>query len=111
MSSSYKKMYIAVLDCVPDHMVPVLVAHSVLGAHECFSDVRPYEEWYADSFRKVVVRVSQKEFEKISNTLNCYLGYENTVENGSATCAVVEPVDNDQIPNVLKFTKLWAPKN
>ena len=33
MENSYYKMYIAVLDEVPDYITPTLVAHSVLGAH------------------------------------------------------------------------------
>ena len=35
------KLYIAVLDEVPDHMVPVLVAHAILGAHIEFSKKGP----------------------------------------------------------------------
>lgn len=68
----YLKLYIAVLDEVPDFMVPTLVAHSVLGAHlefntTCFKyseEQLRYKKWLTESFRKCVVRVNRKEFEK-----------------------------------------------
>jgi peptidyl-tRNA hydrolase len=63
------KLYIAVLDTVPDFMVPTLVAHSVLGAHLEFSEHHEFETsynlWLNQAFKKVVLRVNQKEFDKI----------------------------------------------
>lgn len=111
-SDPYYKMYIAVHDDVPDYMVPTLVAHSVLGAHLEFQNyISPhYTIWLRESFRKAVVRVNQKEFDKISSTLTCYLGHENKTMEGRKSCAVVSPVMSDQVPNVLKFAKLWKPK-
>ena len=55
-------MYIAVLDEVPDHMVPVLVAHAVLGAHLIFNKEHvsalhtwdhhdDYRVWLRDNFK------------------------------------------------------------
>ena len=109
----YLKLYIAVLDECPDFMVPTLVAHSMLGAHlewvrQHLCDPTLYDEWLTDSFRKCVVRVNRKEFEKIKQ-LNCYLGHENTTLNGEKSCAVVYPVWSNDLPNVLKFAKLWKP--
>lgn len=116
------KLYIAVLDEVPDYMVPVLVAHAVLGAHLEFSrgyiadDERldslyaSYVEWLEYSFKKCVVRVNIKEFDKISVLPYTYLGHENTTLNGAKSCAIPLPVPNEELPNVLKFAKLWKPK-
>jgi len=70
------KLYIAVLDEMPDFMVPTLVAHAVLAAHLQFvqdADAESYKNWLEHSFRKVVVKVNQKEFDKIAQ-LKCYLG-------------------------------------
>lgn len=106
----YLKMYIAVLDETPDFIVPTLVAHSVLAADLKFAGTEPYDDWFMNSFRKAVVRVNQKEFDKISQ-LNVHLGHENKTLGGKKTCAVVEPVWNSNIPNVLKFAKLWKPTN
>lgn len=90
-------------------MVPVLVAHSVLGAHLQFYQTHDgYDTWLTESFRKCVLRVSQKEFDKISAIEHVYLGHENKTMGGIKSCAVVAPrVEN---PNVLKFAKMWSPK-
>ena len=107
------KLYIAVLDEVPNHMVPVLVAHGMLGAHIFFQrDLPPaeyhrYGAWLTNSFRKVVVKVNRKEFAKISDLPYVYLGHENTTLDGEKSCAVV--LSTEDLPNVLKFAKLWSP--
>lgn len=102
------KMYIAVLDEFPDYMVPTLVAHSVLAAHFKFQASSDYQKWIGESFKKCVVRVNEKEFQKISELDNVHLGHEKHTLGGVASCAVVCPREN--IPNVLKFAKLWKPK-
>ena len=109
------KMYIAVLDEFPDYMTPTLVAHAVLGYHHYIQQQDgettyywKYAEWFDKSFKKCVVRVNQKEFDKISALPNVGLFHENHTLNGKKSCAVVV-VDQD-IPNVLRFAKLWKPK-
>lgn len=102
------KMYIAVLDEFPDYMTPTLVAHSVLGAHLKFAGTDSYDNWLTTSFKKVVVRVNQKEFDKISLMNNVYLGHENKTLSGRKSCAICISSGED-IPNVLKFAKLWKP--
>lgn len=118
------KLYIAVLDEFPDYMTPTLVAHAVLGAHKHFLAVNKLEDifdkgaykypayidWFENSFKKCVVRVNQKEFDKIAALPDVYLGHENTTLEGRKSCAVACPMPNDQLPNVLKFAKLWKPK-
>lgn len=114
------KMYIAVLDDAPDYMVPTLVAHSILNAHMKFysyaffvesqGEWEAYARWKEDSFKKVTLRVSRKEYDKIKDTLTCWEGHENTICNGEGSCLVVLPVETDAVPNVLKFAKLWKPK-
>ena len=109
------KLYIAVLDEVPDFMVPTLVAHTMLGAHLQFMKLPgelydQYENWLLQSFKKCVCRVNRKEFDKIANIPGTYLGHENTTLGGSKSCTIPLPVPNEQLPNVLKFAKLWSPK-
>lgn len=104
------KLYIAVLDDFPDYMTPTLVAHSVLSAHLKFQNIPTYQKWLNDSFKKCVVRVNSKEFEKISELENVHLGHENNTMGGQKTCVVVCPIEGEQ-PNVLKFAKLWKPKD
>jgi hypothetical protein len=117
------KLYIAVLDEFPDYMTPTLVAHSILGAHLKFSvlgfvSLDKYEQpfrypeymrWLKYSFKKCVVRVNQREFDKIAALPDTYLGHENNTLEGRKACAIPLPVESDKIPNVLKFAKLWKP--
>ncbi len=110
------KLYIAVLDEFPDYMTPTLVAHAVLGAHLEFSVKHygrfaypEYISWLEGSFKKCVVRVNQREFDKIAALPDVYLAHENTTLEGRKSCAVVCP--REEIPNVLRFAKLWKPKH
>lgn len=102
------KLYIAVLDEVPDRIVPTLVAHSVLNAHVKFFESEDYKDWFYNSFKKVVLRVSLKEFEKIRGLPEVWLGHENKTLGGAPSCVVVQP--RKENPNVLTFAKLWEPK-
>lgn len=111
------KLYIAVLDNFPDYMVPTLVAHTVLAAHQDFmtsyNDVFVYPNyinWLDNSFKKCVVRVNQKEFNKIAALSDVYIGHESNTLEGRDSCIVVCPVPSEELPNVLKFAKLWKPK-
>lgn len=85
------KLYIAVLDDVPDFIVPTLVAHTMLGAHLALVNHLSYEEWIKTSFKKCVVRVNQKEFDKIAAIPNTYLGHENKTLGGKKCCAIPLP--------------------
>lgn len=109
MQEDYRRMYICVLDEFPDYMTPTLVAHSVLGAHLEFSGLREYDEWLNHSFRKCVVRVNEKEFQKIRNRFNVYEGKENNTLDGRISCLIPLPRLVSETPNVLKFAKLWKP--
>lgn len=103
----YFKMYISVLDKAPKNMVPTLVAHSVLGAHLKLSNEDTYKQWLSESYKKVVVSVDQKSFDKIFNLdQTIYAGHEYTILSGEKSC-LITIVKSDEIPNVLKFAKLW----
>jgi len=116
------KMYIAVLDEFPDYMTPTLVAHAVLGAHLKFSKGEytihdsailykhpTYMNWLENSFKKCVVRVNEKEFNKIFSLPDVYVAHEKNTLDGRDSCIVVCPRPDEELPNVLKFAKLWKP--
>jgi hypothetical protein len=109
------KLYIAILNEFPDYMTPTLVAHSMLGAHLHFTQNvdeasrNRYIDWLNTSFKKCVVRVNRTEFMKIAAMQDTYLGHENNTLNGEKSCAIPLPVYYENIPNVLKFAKLWSP--
>ena len=104
------RLYIAVLDEFPDYITPTLVAHAVLGAHTEFVAYDIYQEWFNEYFLKCVVRVNQKEFDKIAALEGTYLAYEKNTLGGKYACAIPIPCRNENLPNVLKFAKLWKPK-
>jgi hypothetical protein len=106
------KMYIAVLDEFPDYMVPTLVAHSVLAAHLKFSKEYPqYIDWLENSFKKCVISVNQREFDKIKVLPVVHIGHERNTLDGRDSCIVVCPyAEGGELPNVLKCAKLWKPK-
>ena len=99
------------------------MAHTVLGAHLKFSAQKldtywggtesaypQYITWLENSFKKCVVRVNQKEFDKIAALPNVFIGHEKNTLEGRDSCIVVCPMPNNELPNVLKFAKLWSPK-
>lgn len=114
------KLYICVREDVPDFITPTLVAHAVLRHHLQWyeyvmcEDVQ-YKNWLEESFKKCVVRVNLKEFEKIrklheTHQMHITESWENKTLNGEVSCVTVVAED-DNIPNVLKFAKLWKPKD
>jgi hypothetical protein len=103
------KLYIAVLDEVPDHITPTLVAHAMLGAHLVFVENENYQDWLKNSFKKCVIRVNRKEFDKIAAIPDVYLGHESKTLDGIKSCAIPIPCRNEDLPNVLKFARLWKP--
>lgn len=113
---SIMRMYIAVLSDVPDHMVPTLVAHTMLWASDELAQDPSYQAWKQHSFRKCVVRLSQREWSKLlmrlqeANTPHT-LGHENKTLNGAKSCCIPAPFAPSDVPNVLKSAKLWTPTN
>ena len=102
------KLYVAILEQVPDNMVPVLVAHAVLGAHLKAVSNPQYLEWLDLSFKKCIVSVNEKEFNKLK-PLAIHLAYESTVLEGKESCAVI--LSQSPPCNTLKFARLWKPKD
>lgn len=112
------KLYICVREDVPDFITPTLVAHAVLRHHlhwyeYATQENAQYKNWLEESFKKCVVRVNLKEFEKIrklheTHQMHITESWENKTLNGEVTCITVVAEDG-KIPNVLKFAKLWKP--
>lgn len=103
------KMYICVLDEFPDHMTPTLVAHAVLRHHLCrISYDERYKNWVDNNFKKCVVRVNQKEFDKICLLPRVCISWENKTLDGKLSCVTI--IAHKDEHNVLKYAKLWKPK-
>lgn len=105
MKQAYK-MYICVIDEFPDYMTPTLVAHATLRHHLAMNGWnKEYDDWLSDSFKKCVVRVNRKEFEKIRRLPNSIESWENNTLDGDVSCITV--IANQDDYNVLKYAKLW----
>lgn len=100
-----KKLYICVIDSFPDYMTPTLVAHATLRHHLKYQDDLDYQDWLKNSFRKCVVKVNKKEFEKISKLEKIEFSHENNTLGGDTSCITIIADTNDH--KVLKFAKLW----
>lgn len=101
------KMYICVLDSFPDYMTPTLVGHAVLRHSIKYKNDSAYIDWETNSFRKCVVRVNEKEFDKILQLPNIETSWENNTLDGEVSCITIIANTNDH--KVLKFAKLWKP--
>lgn len=103
------KMYIGVREGVPDHMVPVVVAHAVLRHHTMHKQSYVlYDHWFHNSFKKCVVQISDRAWRHMKNMEGVVLSYENTVMDGDYCCATIV-VTEEGVPNVFKFAPLWKP--
>ncbi len=104
-----KKLYIAILDeeyyADPAHSM-LSIAHVTLIAHLRFKDNPVYQDWLENSFRKCLVLVNRKEFNKICELPNVVVATEQACGNRPLTVAVRPRED---VPNVLKFAKLFKP--
>jgi hypothetical protein len=68
-----------------------------------------YKNWLQHSFKKCVIRVSAKEFARIAELPGTYLGHEIKTLDGIKSCAIPIPCENEDLPKVLKYARLWKP--
>lgn len=107
------KLYILVKDSVPDKFVPVICAHASLMAHLRWDPSiasghnLDYTHWLQKSFKKVVCKVSDKEFEHASTFDPQFVVTESALQN-QEVARVLCP--REEWPKALKFYKLWEPK-
>ena len=117
MSENIKKpnrLYICVREDFPDYMAPTLVAHATLRHHLLHADLpniyeAEYKDWLINSFRKCVVRLNLKEFNKVRELEGIVESWENNILNGEVSCVTYLHPPKSPLPNVLKFAKLWKP--
>ena len=63
------KMYILIKDTVPDKFAPVVAAHASLACYKKFEHEETMQQWITSIFKKVVCKVTQKEFEHARQTI------------------------------------------
>lgn len=100
-------MYILIKDDVPDHMVPVISAHVSLGTYLEFQHLTDMQDWLKNSFRKVVVKVNQKEFDNMKNSEYNRRVFTESALDGMEVAIGCVPTEQEK---PFKFYKLWKPK-
>lgn len=98
------KMYILVRDSIDIGHAVLAVGHGVLAAHRMFSGHRTYDEWFTHSFRKVVCKVNDKEFEAAKEFEGRVVMTESGLD-GEETCIVFSP--REEWPKPFRFYKLY----
>lgn len=98
------KMYICVKESVPLGVAMTAVGHAVAASYEKWSELESFRAWARESFKKVVCRVSESEFEKLK-TQDDYIEMTESSLNGEPTALVFLP--REVIPKMFKFLRLY----
>ena len=103
------KMYILMLDTVPDAFAPVMSAHSSLMCYDRFRADKDMIIWFHNSFKKVVCRVSQKEFDRALEVGNKYVLTTESNLDGMVCSATFCPRLKEDWPEDFRYFRLWSP--
>lgn len=102
------KMYICVKKDVPDNFVPVICAHAGMIAAFDFAEHPNFKLWRQISFKKCVVAVNEKEWEKAKQEPDYTILTESNL-GGREVAMVFCP--RHEWPKVFQFMQLWRPQN
>lgn len=102
------KMYIIVLNTVPDKLVPVITAHASLACYKKFEDNENMIQWISGIFKKVVCVVNETEFNSFKNETDYVLLTESSLDNREVALAFCP---KEEHPKKFKFLKMWTPQN
>ena len=98
------KMYILVRDAVPLGHAMSAVAHASLACALQFDNHPDVKSWLAASFKKVVCRVSDADFERAKKVADHVLMTESAL-NGEETALAFRP--RQEWPKAFKFFQLY----
>jgi peptidyl-tRNA hydrolase len=98
------KMYIVVKEDVPAKFVPVICSHASLSAYLRYQNDELVQEWLKSSFKKVVCKVSNEEFEKCKSLERSEVITESALENKEVACVLLP---RPEFPKFIKFLKLY----
>jgi peptidyl-tRNA hydrolase len=100
-----KKMYILIKDSTPFGFAPLAAAHGSLSCYLRFEQDPEMREWRRTSFRKVVCRVSEAEFERAKQFEDNVIVTESSL-CGMELALVFKP--RSEYPKDFKFYRLWT---
>lgn len=102
------KMYIILLNNIPDRLAPVISAHASLACYKKFQTNESMVKWISGIFRKVVCVVDEKEFDKLKNETDYVLLTESSLNN-QEVCLAFCP--REEFPKLFKYLRMWKPQN
>lgn len=105
------KMYILIKDSLPFDQAILTASHAPLSCYLTFEQNEVMQKWAKESFRNVVCKVTEKEFEKAKTYGVNMLDYRimtETILNFAETSIVFKPMyDDETMPKFFKFLKLY----
>lgn len=101
------RMYILIRDSIDIGHAMLAVGHGVLACYRKYQDDPYMKEWFENSFRKVVCKVNDKEFEK-AKTFDKHVLMTESGLGGAETALVFCPRPDETLEKPFKFYKLWS---
>jgi peptidyl-tRNA hydrolase len=99
------KMYILVREGVAPNFAILAAAHGSLSCYLEFEKDPEMQEWVKSSFKKVICRVSEGEFQKAKEFSEYTLVTESSL-GGEELALVFKP--RKEFPKAFKFYRLWT---
>ena len=98
------KMYILVKELVLPGIGIVSVAHASLAVYLKYQDRPEMKEWLDSSFRKVVCKVNDEEFERAKSVQDHVILTESKLDNQEISIAFLP---RKEWPKMFQFLRLW----
>lgn len=100
------KMYILIRESIPLGIAMSAVGHAVLACYDEYEDDPDMQKWMDGSFKKVVCKVNDKEFEKAKECHSRVIMTESAL-NGEETAIAFVPKQDDEWPKAFYFYRLY----
>ena len=107
MQTEYSKIYILIKEDIDIGHALLACAHGILMCYLKFKDREEFKEYLANSFRKCVCKVNEKEFEAAKRFEDYIIVTESALGNAE-TALVFSP--RKEWPKAFKFYRLWKEK-
>jgi len=98
------KMYILVKESIPLGIAMTAVGHAAVACYKKYQDTEDMKTWLDKSFKKVVCKVNDEEFEKAKVVENNIVLTESSLNN-QETAIVFAP--REEFPKQFKFYRLY----
>jgi peptidyl-tRNA hydrolase len=98
------KMFILIRDSIPTGFALVAAAHASLACYLKFKDTPQVMQWLSGSFKKVVCRVTDQEFQKAKEFDDHVVLTESALDNREVAIAF-KP--REEWPKAFRFYRLY----